>query len=774
MNDIHQFEYDAFISYSSKDIVKVEIMHHFLQSYPGPNSKKLKVYLDKTDLATKGLWAELNQAIKSSKKLLLVISEFSSSNLNVIKEVNLFEELHADGEVIIVLISGQPSLIPSKFTNHKYADLRKSLRFSIVTPKIREELLRVLAAVGDFELRDIIPWDRKRRITQYITFGVFLSIISVLVVILFLQERNKRESVYSNSLYSEAHRRAFQNNQIPISLAYLHASNLLISKSDNFRIANALAGYFEYASTDEEIFNEKLISPLLLEVDREIRLYKPNFKDFKKLPLNESSIPNEDSYSNAKWNLRLNLMTIAHSNGNVSAFKINPIELLRTIEVYDNSSSVNLDYMGLEGLTVMCINSIEHVEIQYYEREGSSAGMVTPITAFLNFKTGLIKRIDDGLKKNSKDNCSGQDLNLIDLSITYPKIPFEITNIQKPINVDEFTYWENYWDNYQSDLDEQVGKKWSKFIGSLGLPEETDDGFDLSQNKESLHRFHELQTSCDDAKYVNLSQFNGKSSLEHLIRFRKNNKEFIFDKIYTDESVIGARNGFLALGACKVLLYPRMTLLDLKTLNTSKQFNEVGFIKDIDVNGDVVWLVTESNNVYELNLESQYASEVNLKPKLMWKIQVGDTIDSNDESRSLFVIDEKLILFANIENKISLYDIKGKKIWVSLPNENFNSLVSAVKRTEDSIVLASPNAWMEIDLKTGFPLSGWQKPINTESDNKITKVSNFEKDGFMITYKNGESDVFKPTKQLKVENFKTKISLLPIYVIDGEIKRGWH
>ena len=432
MNDIHQFKYDAFISYSSKDIVKVEVLHHFLQSYPRPNSKKLKIYLDKTDLATKGLWAELNQAIKSSKKLLLVISEFSSSNLNVIKEVNLFEELHADGEVIIVLISGQPSLIPSKFTNHKYADLRKSLRFSIVTPKIREELLKVLAAVGDFDVRDIIPWDRKRRITQYITFGVFLSIISVLVVILFLQERNKRESAYSISLYSEANSRAFQKDQIPISLAYLHASNLLISKSDNFRIANALAGYFEYASTDEEIFNEKLISPLLLKVDREIRLYKPNFKDFKKLPLNESSIPNEDSYSNAKWNLRLNLMTLAHSNGNVSTFKINPIELLRTIEVYDNNSSVNLDYMGLEGLTIMCINSIEDVEIQYYERWGGPAGNVTPITAILNFKTGLIKRIDDGLKKNSKDNCSGQDLNLIDLSITHPKIPFEITNIQKP------------------------------------------------------------------------------------------------------------------------------------------------------------------------------------------------------------------------------------------------------------------------------------------------------------------------------------------------------
>ena len=85
------FEYDAFISYSSFDRKKVEQLQYFLQTYQVQGKPKLRIYLDKTDLATKQLWGEISAALSASRRspgVRIVVASLSIINQGAAMRAN--------------------------------------------------------------------------------------------------------------------------------------------------------------------------------------------------------------------------------------------------------------------------------------------------------------------------------------------------------------------------------------------------------------------------------------------------------------------------------------------------------------------------------------------------------------------------------------------------------------------------------------------------------------------------------------------------------------
>jgi hypothetical protein len=67
--------YDAFLSYSSSDAARVRRVQRFLETYKDRNSgKKLRVFLDQTDIRGGSLRPEIESALSSSRFLIVCCS----------------------------------------------------------------------------------------------------------------------------------------------------------------------------------------------------------------------------------------------------------------------------------------------------------------------------------------------------------------------------------------------------------------------------------------------------------------------------------------------------------------------------------------------------------------------------------------------------------------------------------------------------------------------------------------------------------------------------
>lgn len=158
------FNYDAFLSYSSLDISLVSRLQSNIEALGPALNRQVKLFMDRTDMGTRGIWKELDAALESSKSFILCASPAAAKSDYVKEELRRFSENYPDREIFVALISGDEKCVPDKLSTIKYSDLRRSLS---ILPRInkQDELLRLCAAIYDKPLRTLIPWAKRRRIT---------------------------------------------------------------------------------------------------------------------------------------------------------------------------------------------------------------------------------------------------------------------------------------------------------------------------------------------------------------------------------------------------------------------------------------------------------------------------------------------------------------------------------------------------------------------------------------------------------------------------------
>ena len=111
-----EFLYDAFISYSHRDMKWARWLQGKLETYripkeagePFQNRPRLRVFRDQTDLNGVELTTSLQQELRASRYLVVVCSPDSASSKWVNEEVSFFESLGRQNQVIAFIVSGEP------------------------------------------------------------------------------------------------------------------------------------------------------------------------------------------------------------------------------------------------------------------------------------------------------------------------------------------------------------------------------------------------------------------------------------------------------------------------------------------------------------------------------------------------------------------------------------------------------------------------------------------------------------------------------------------
>ena len=164
--------YDAFLSYSSKDVKFVRRFQRFLQSFREPTSdgskRRVRVYLDYTDIRGGDLSAEINRCLVQSRTLIVCVSPAAIDSKWVQREIDQFRRERPDRPIASALIAGEPAIVGALLSNveQRFHDIRGAWRLGLLRPRAKLELLRLLALITNVELRTLRNWWLRRAIAQ--------------------------------------------------------------------------------------------------------------------------------------------------------------------------------------------------------------------------------------------------------------------------------------------------------------------------------------------------------------------------------------------------------------------------------------------------------------------------------------------------------------------------------------------------------------------------------------------------------------------------------
>jgi len=179
----HRYKYDGFVSYSHADRPAAGRIQHYFESHQLPSGRsKLNLFRDVTDIRSGTLSTEIQAALAQSRCLIVCCSPAAVESSWVQQEISTFQSGPTGRSIIVILLAGEPdNAIPVSLQQEelRYSDLRKAWVFGLIRPNARIELVRALAAVANIDLRQLIPWDAKRRRRNMTTFTTCLATLAV-------------------------------------------------------------------------------------------------------------------------------------------------------------------------------------------------------------------------------------------------------------------------------------------------------------------------------------------------------------------------------------------------------------------------------------------------------------------------------------------------------------------------------------------------------------------------------------------------------------------
>jgi len=196
--------FDLFISYSHEDTPFAERLEVALGKYRPPLTlgrgwRRLRVYRDVSQSRTTALTEELRDALRSSRKLVVVCSPSARSSGWVSDEIRTFAEHRGCGGIIPVLIRGLPHdeaerksrLLESAFPDRLLAavsgvpsapDFRRATDPDLPIQKVWPGWYHLLACVFDVSREQVEQKERRRKWFRVATAILVIAALSVLAV----------------------------------------------------------------------------------------------------------------------------------------------------------------------------------------------------------------------------------------------------------------------------------------------------------------------------------------------------------------------------------------------------------------------------------------------------------------------------------------------------------------------------------------------------------------------------------------------------------------
>ena len=175
--------WDGFLSYSHADASVARRVHSFLERYPLPEGKRrLRIFLDDTDLRAGELGQELERALSDARSLVVACSPAALDSRWVENEIRGFCTPGGERTVVPLLVRGEPDrMIPSRLRDLevRFLDLRRGWWGGFLSPRYRIELARGVATIADLPLRTMVNWERRRQLRT----AAFACLFAVCVVL---------------------------------------------------------------------------------------------------------------------------------------------------------------------------------------------------------------------------------------------------------------------------------------------------------------------------------------------------------------------------------------------------------------------------------------------------------------------------------------------------------------------------------------------------------------------------------------------------------------
>ena len=225
-----KYKYDAFISYRhvEPDQSVAKQVHHMIETFKPPkefyeDGKKptFRVFRDREELAARDLGASIEEALETSRYLIVICSKRTPLSDWCQKEIETFKSLHGDERIIPVLIEGEPDesfpqalkelkrgdneslqdilaadirpdeILQSDFSGYENLQNNNMSKLKELTKKslniLKTEKYRIMATIlgcsfGDLKQRDK---ERKNKLiltvsslagTVFLIFGLFMAI----------------------------------------------------------------------------------------------------------------------------------------------------------------------------------------------------------------------------------------------------------------------------------------------------------------------------------------------------------------------------------------------------------------------------------------------------------------------------------------------------------------------------------------------------------------------------------------------------------------------
>lgn len=170
--------YDAFVSYASVDRRRARRIQRFLESWVDKREgRRLRVFLDETDIRGGTLDAELRGAAHRARTLIVCYSPAASESRWVNEEVRLFRERANLDRIAVAIVSGNatPEVAGRELVagaELRVHDLRGGRWLGLIGLGVKLELLRLLAFVAEVDLRTLRNWHLRRTVASVGSFAI--------------------------------------------------------------------------------------------------------------------------------------------------------------------------------------------------------------------------------------------------------------------------------------------------------------------------------------------------------------------------------------------------------------------------------------------------------------------------------------------------------------------------------------------------------------------------------------------------------------------------
>ena len=203
-------KYWAFISYSSRDAKWGKWFHKRLENYTIPKEFQgvelsdgarlgrhiRPVFRDRDELASSSQLGEvISEALEQSRILVVLCSPNSAKSIWVNKEIEEFQAMHGDGNVLALILNGEPNASSSSDFDDSLECFPPALRlpFEPMAGDLRPDadgrergFLKILAGIADVGFDDLYRRHERAKKRRRFVFGSAAAILIAVLIVLTL------------------------------------------------------------------------------------------------------------------------------------------------------------------------------------------------------------------------------------------------------------------------------------------------------------------------------------------------------------------------------------------------------------------------------------------------------------------------------------------------------------------------------------------------------------------------------------------------------------